>query len=108
MQTIEKVKELAKGYDIVPVFRYGYDRFSKKCAEVGIDGFIIPDMPYEQSIEIAGGDAQETEKRTNRFTNHKDLRKKTRNKNNLRKNRFRFVLESFSCRYKWIRTNTRK
>ncbi len=87
MQTIEKVKELAKGYDIVPVFRYGYDRFSKKCAEVGIDGFIIPDMPYEQSIEIAGGDAQETEKRTNRFTNHKDLRKKTRNKNNLRKKR---------------------
>ena len=87
MQTIEKVKELAKGYDIVPVFRYGYDRFSKECAEVGIDGFIIPDMPYEQSIEIAGGDAQETEKRTNRFTNHKDLRKKTRNKNNLRKKR---------------------
>lgn len=87
MQTIEKVKELAKGYDIVPVFRYGYDRFSKKCAEVRIDGFIIPDMPYEQSIEIAGGDAQETEKRTNRFTNHKDLRKKTRNKNNLRKKR---------------------
>ena len=87
MQTIEKVKELAKGYDIVPVFRYGYARFSKKCAEVGIDGFIIPDMPYEQSIEIAGGDAQETEKRTNRFTNHKDLRKKTRNKNNLRKKR---------------------
>lgn len=55
MQTIEKVKELAKGYDIVPVFRYGCDRFSKKCAEVGIDGFIIPDMPYEQSIEIAAG-----------------------------------------------------
>lgn len=80
MQTIEKVKELVKGYDIVPVFRYGYDRFSKKCAEVGIDGFIIPDMPYEQSIEIAGGDAQETEKRTNRFTNHKDLRKKQETK----------------------------
>lgn len=80
MQTIEKVKELAKGYDIVLVFRYGYDRFSKKCAEVGIDGFIIPDMPYEQSIEIAAGDAQETEKRTNRFTNHKVLRKKQETK----------------------------
>mgnify|MGYP004523545037 FL=1 len=52
MQTIEKVKELAKGYDIVPVFRYGYDRFSKKCAEIGIDGFIIPDMPYEESAEL--------------------------------------------------------
>lgn len=35
-----------------PVFRYGYDRFSKKCAEVGIDGFIIPDMPYEESAEL--------------------------------------------------------
>lgn len=35
-----------------PVFRYGYDRFSKKCAEVGVDGFIIPDMPYEESAEL--------------------------------------------------------
>ncbi|MBO4946056.1 MAG: tryptophan synthase subunit alpha [Lachnospiraceae bacterium] len=35
-----------------PVFRSGYDRFSKKCAEVGIDGFIIPDMPYEESAEL--------------------------------------------------------
>ncbi len=35
-----------------PVFRYGYDRFSKKCTEVGIDGFIIPDMPYEESAEL--------------------------------------------------------
>lgn len=35
-----------------PVFRYGYDHFSKKCAEVGIDGFIIPDMSYEESAEL--------------------------------------------------------
>lgn len=35
-----------------PVFRYGYDRFSQKCAEVGVDGFIIPDMPYEESAEL--------------------------------------------------------
>lgn len=37
-----------------PVFNYGYDAFCKKCQEVGIDGMIIPDMPYEESTEIRG------------------------------------------------------
>lgn len=31
-----------------PVFKYGYEKFCKKCAETGIDGIIIPDMPYEE------------------------------------------------------------
>lgn len=42
---------------INPVYRYGYENFCKKCAEIGVDGFIIPDMPYEESeelVEIAG------------------------------------------------------
>ena len=29
------------------VFHYGYDAFFKKCQDVGIDGIIIPDLPYE-------------------------------------------------------------
>lgn len=35
-----------------PVFHYGYDGFLKKCQECGIDGLIIPDMPYEEKGEI--------------------------------------------------------
>lgn len=35
-----------------PVFNYGYDSFCRKCQEVGVDGLIIPDLPYEESGEI--------------------------------------------------------
>ncbi|MCD8028619.1 MAG: tryptophan synthase subunit alpha [Erysipelotrichaceae bacterium] len=35
-----------------PVFHYGYDRFFKNCQEVGVDGIIIPDCPYEESGEV--------------------------------------------------------
>lgn len=34
------------------VFHYGYDKFFKKCQEVGIDGVILPDLPYEESQEV--------------------------------------------------------
>lgn len=34
-----------------PVFKYGYDRFFAKCAEIGIDGLIVPDMPFEEKRE---------------------------------------------------------
>lgn len=34
-----------------PVFKYGYDRFFGKCAEIGIDGLIVPDMPFEEKHE---------------------------------------------------------
>lgn len=35
-----------------PVFRYGYEAFCKRCKEAGIDGLIIPDMPYEERGEL--------------------------------------------------------
>jgi tryptophan synthase alpha chain len=35
-----------------PVFRYGYDAFFVRCAESGVDGIIIPDLPYEESAEV--------------------------------------------------------
>ena len=35
-----------------PVFVYGYQRFFSRCAEIGICGIIIPDMPYEESGEV--------------------------------------------------------
>lgn len=36
-----------------PVFHYGYDRFFQKCGEIGIDGLICPDLPYEEKNEVS-------------------------------------------------------
>ena len=35
-----------------PIFTYGTDRFMKSCQEVGIDGIIVPDLPYEEKDEL--------------------------------------------------------
>jgi tryptophan synthase alpha chain len=35
-----------------PVFSYGYDRFFKRCRETGVDGIIIPDLPFEEQGEV--------------------------------------------------------
>lgn len=37
---------------INPIFTYGKDKFMAKCAECGIDGVIIPDIPYEEKDEL--------------------------------------------------------
>lgn len=37
-----------------PVYTYGTERFMKKCAECGIDGVIIPDVPFEEKDEVSG------------------------------------------------------
>ncbi len=62
--TIEKIFETVKNIRfktqvplvfltyLNPVFKYGYEKFFKKCAEVGIDGVIIPDIPFEEQAEI--------------------------------------------------------
>ena len=34
------------------VFSYGADRFFAKCQEVGIDGIILPDVPFEEKGEF--------------------------------------------------------
>ncbi len=34
------------------VFSYGPERFLSKCAEAGIDGLILPDLPYEEKDEF--------------------------------------------------------
>lgn len=36
------------------LYRYGYERFCDKSNEAGIDGFIIPDMPFEEKYELSG------------------------------------------------------
>lgn len=36
-----------------PVFNYGYDKFFARCKKAGVDGIIIPDMPFEEKGELA-------------------------------------------------------
>lgn len=43
---------LAMGY-VNPLLRYGLDRFAADCAAAGIDGLIVPDLPPEESDELA-------------------------------------------------------
>ncbi|MDR1713707.1 MAG: tryptophan synthase subunit alpha [Coriobacteriales bacterium] len=35
-----------------PVFHYGYERFFSRSAEAGVDGVIIPDLPFEERDEL--------------------------------------------------------
>lgn len=36
-----------------PIYTYGKERFMKRCVECGIDGLIVPDMPFEEKEELA-------------------------------------------------------
>ena len=36
------------------VFSYGADKFISTCAEIGIDGLILPDLPFEEKEEFDG------------------------------------------------------
>ncbi len=35
------------------IFRFGTEKFFELCREKGIDGVIVPDLPYEEKAEIA-------------------------------------------------------
>ena len=34
-----------------PVFRFGFEAFCQRCVEVGVDGMIIPDLPFKDYME---------------------------------------------------------
>lgn len=36
-----------------PIFAYGSERFIQKAADAGLDGFIVPDIPFEERDELA-------------------------------------------------------
>ena len=36
-----------------PIFNYGKEKFFAKCEEIGLDGVIIPDVPFEERDECA-------------------------------------------------------
>lgn len=54
------VKELRKDVNVPlvfmtyanVVFSYGTERFAKRCMETGVDGIILPDLPYEEKDEF--------------------------------------------------------
>ena len=46
-----KLPVLLMGY-INPVLQYGFEAFCAKCAEVGIDGLILPDLPMYEYEEM--------------------------------------------------------
>ena len=37
-----------------PIYVYGTERFMERCAAVGIDGVIVPDVPFEEKAELSG------------------------------------------------------
>ncbi len=60
-RVFEMVAEIRKFTDIPlvfltylnPIFKYGYENFFEKCAEVGVDGVIVPDLPFEEKREAS-------------------------------------------------------
>ncbi|TCL60505.1 tryptophan synthase alpha chain [Kineothrix alysoides] len=62
--TTDKIFELAKNVRkktkvplvfltyLNPVYKYGYEKFCVKCEDAGVNGLIIPDMPYEEKGEL--------------------------------------------------------
>jgi tryptophan synthase alpha chain len=46
-----KIPLLLMGY-LNPVYRYGVEKFCKKCREIGIDGIILPDLPLMEYDEM--------------------------------------------------------
>ena len=35
-----------------PILKYGIDRYVADCADAGVDGFIVPDLPVEESADL--------------------------------------------------------
>ncbi len=55
LKLFEQLKDIRKSVSIPllimgyfnPILQYGVEEFCKKCAEIGIDGMIIPDLPVD-------------------------------------------------------------
>ena len=44
-----KLPLILMGY-MNPIFHFGFEQFFERCAEVGIDGVIIPDLPFDEYL----------------------------------------------------------
>ncbi len=57
---LDMVEKLRKESDIPiilltymnPIYVYGTKRFMQRCAQVGVDGVMVPDVPYEEKEEL--------------------------------------------------------
>lgn len=55
----EQLKDIRKDVSIPlvlmgymnPIVRFGFEQFCQKCVEVGIDGMILPDLPFKDYME---------------------------------------------------------
>lgn len=45
-----KIPLILMGY-LNPIMQYGFEAFCRKCKEIGIDGTIIPDLPFKDYME---------------------------------------------------------
>lgn len=55
--TVKKAKEKVRVPMVFltylnPIFTYGKERFMERCRECGIQGIIVPDMPFEEKGEL--------------------------------------------------------
>ena len=56
-EIVEKVRESSSvplvflTYANIP-FKYGYDKFCRRCQELDVSGLVIPDLPLEEQAEI--------------------------------------------------------
>ncbi len=56
-QIVEEVRKqsqvpLALMTYLNPVFYYGYEAFFSRCHSLGVDGIIVPDLPFEEKAEV--------------------------------------------------------
>lgn len=54
---VEKVRERTQTLLVFltyinPIYTYGKERFLRRCRETGVDGLIVPDLPFEEKGEI--------------------------------------------------------
>lgn len=45
-----KIPLILMGY-LNPIMQFGFEQFCQRCVEVGIDGVIIPDLPFKDYLE---------------------------------------------------------
>ena len=43
-----------------PIMKFGFEAFCQKCVECGIDGVIIPDLPFKRRLILAVPQKQPT------------------------------------------------
>ena len=59
LEEIRKDSEEGKGVEIPlilmgylnPIMQFGFEKFCQRCVETGIDGIIIPDLPFKDYLE---------------------------------------------------------